>query len=72
MISEIDHSKVVAFVQKIARQINANVIQKLNVVIKVEKGTTKQNNCKCMENDDTGGALTLAQTLRSRGLRSFP
>ena len=41
MISEIDHSKVVAFVQKIARQINANVIQKLNVVIKVEKGTTK-------------------------------
>ena len=41
LISEIDHSKVVAFVQKIARQINANVIQKLNVVIKVEKGTTK-------------------------------
>ena len=65
MISEIDHSKVVAIVQKI-------MIQKLNVVTKVQKGTTKQNNCKCTENDDTGGALTLAQTLRSRGLRSFP
>ena len=72
MISEIDHSKVVAIVQKIARHINANVIQKLNVELKVQKGTTKQNNCKCTENDDTGGALTLAQTLRSRGLRSFP
>ena len=57
MISEIDHSKVVAIVQKIARNINANVIQKLNVVIKLQKGTTKQNNCKCTENDDTGGAL---------------
>ena len=36
----LDHLTVI-----ITRQINANMIQKLNVVIKVQKGTTKQKYC---------------------------